>query len=134
MDANMMGLGASAFWLFIAAVVVAGIWSSTREKEAKQQILKDIISKSETLDDQTVEKLMKLVERDTRQDAASTKQGLEIAYRITGAVAVGLVILGLMVGAFMEMLGVGGLVACVSYGLYLAAGSIVVEDEPEMRE
>jgi len=129
MDGNMMGLGASAFWLFIAAVVVAGIWSSTRERESKQQLLKDIISKSETLDDATIAKLMTLVEADKKQDAASTKQGFEIAYKITGASAVGLVVLGVMVGAFMPMLGVGGLVACVSYGLYLAAGSIVVDDD-----
>lgn len=130
MDANMMGLGASAFWLFIAAVVVAGIWSSTREKEAKQQTLKDIISKTDRLDDATIDKLMALVETDKQADAASTRQGLEIAYRITGAAAIGLVFLGLMVGAFMPMLGVGGLVGCVSYGLYLAAGSIVVDKEP----
>ena len=82
------------------------------------------------LDDATITKLMTLVEADNKQDAASTKQGFEIAYKITGATAVGLVVLGVMVGAVMPMLGVGGLVACVSYGLYLAAGSIVVDDDP----
>ncbi len=117
----------------LAAVVVAGIWAGTREKESKQQTLKDIIGKTEKLDDETIDKLLTLVESGRKTDAASTKQGLEIAYRITGATAVGLAILGLLVGAFLPLLGVGGLVACVAYGLYLASRAIVVDDDAAAR-
>ena len=33
------GLGAFGFWLFIAAVVVAGIWFDARKRESQQETL-----------------------------------------------------------------------------------------------
>jgi Flp pilus assembly protein TadB len=123
------GLGAFSFWLFIAAIVVAGIWSDAREKQARQQTIRDLLNKSDSLDEAAVQKLVAVIEGDSKRSARSSKQGLEMAYKIMLPVAGGLVFLGLMVGAFVPMLGVGGLVACVAYGLLMASRSIEIDDE-----
>ena len=36
-------LGALGFWIFIAAVVVAGIWGDTRKREIQQETLRRIV-------------------------------------------------------------------------------------------
>ncbi len=123
------GMGAFAFWLFLAAVVVAGVWSDVKEKQAKQQTLRDMLDKSESLDEATLEKLIALIEGDRQEKARSTKKGLEVAHKITLGVAPGLALLGLMVGAFLPLLGVAALVGCVSYGLLMASRTITVDDE-----
>ena len=40
------GLGAIGFWLFIAAVVVAGIWFYVRKREAEHETLRRMIDES----------------------------------------------------------------------------------------
>jgi len=123
------GMGAFAFWMFIAAVAVAGIWSEVREKAEKQKTLRDMLNKSDSLDEEMLGKLTALIEGDKREKAQSTKNGLEVAHKITLAVAPGLAILGLMVGAFLPLLGVAGLVGCVSYGLLMASRTIKIDDD-----
>jgi len=123
------GLGAFAFWMFIAVAVASGVWSDTKEKQEKQRTLRDLIAKTENLDEETIAKLTALVEGDRNEKAKGTKEGLEIAHKITMAVAPGLALLGLMVGAFWELLGVAALVGCVSYGLLMASRTVKIEDE-----
>ena len=95
------GLAAFAFWGFIAACVVGGIWYSIREKETQHETLRRIIDK--------------VVHRD-----------LKIGGYITLSAAPGLVILGWFLSTIQEkvlmpLLGVAGLVACVGIGLLVAA-------------
>jgi hypothetical protein len=46
-----------AFWIFIAAMVVAGIWSSAREKAEKHETLRRIVEKTGTIDEAKLKEL-----------------------------------------------------------------------------
>jgi hypothetical protein len=112
---------AAAFWLFLAVVVGSGIWAESRNKREKQRTIRELMSRGDHLDDETVGRLVSMIEGDGRSDARKTREGLEIAYRIVLPISIGLVIMGLFIGQFMTMLGVGALVGCVGVGLMLAA-------------
>ena len=38
-----VGLGALGFWLFLAAVVVAGIWFDAKKRESQQETLRRVV-------------------------------------------------------------------------------------------
>ena len=46
-----------AFWIFIAAVVVASIWSSARQKAEKHETLRRIVEKTGTIDEVKLKEL-----------------------------------------------------------------------------
>jgi len=124
------GMGVAAFWLFIAAVSVAGIWSDQRNKQEKQRTIREMLARSGDLNQEAADRLLAMLEGDRRAEAQSTKDGLSIAYRILFGIAPGLLLLGLFVGEFMKLVGVAALVACVGGGLMFAAQGIRVEDDP----
>jgi RNA polymerase sigma-70 factor (ECF subfamily) len=53
------GLAAMSFWLFIAAVVVGGIWYAIREKEAQHETLRRMIDSGKDLDEETISRVFK---------------------------------------------------------------------------
>lgn len=114
MDMNSLGggLAALAFWGFIAAVVVAGIWYGLRERQAQYDTLSRMIESGKPVDQAVVDKILGGNERVDR--------GLKIAGLITVFVAAGLVALGFGVGEVQSLLGVAGLVAFVGIGLLVA--------------
>ncbi len=112
------GLGALAFWGFIAAVVVAGIWYSIREREAQHETMRRIIESGQKIDQALVDKIL----RGDRQP----DRDLRIAGLIVIFVAPGLAILGWFVSLLSPpwlypMMGVSVLVAFVGIGLLVAA-------------
>jgi hypothetical protein len=52
-----MDLGALGFWIFIAALVVAGIWSDSRKKAEKHETLRRIVEKTGTIDEAKLQEL-----------------------------------------------------------------------------
>ena len=111
------GLAALAFWGFIAAVVVGGIWYAVREKEAQHETLRRMIDSGQELDEQAISRIFK--ENRPERD-------LKIGGIITLFAAPGLAILGWFLGdvsreAYHALLGVAGLVAFVGIGLLIAA-------------
>lgn len=119
MDINSVGGGmaALAFWGFIAAVVVAGIWNGQREKQAQYDMLSKLVESGKPVDQAVVDKILGRNERPDR--------GLKIAGLITVFVAPGLAFLGWMLraekdNAFIALLGIAGLVAFVGVGLLVA--------------
>ncbi len=126
------GLGQLAFWGFIAAVVVGGMWYAIREKEAQHETLRRMIESGKSVDQELMDKVLggeKNVHRDLR-----------IGGLITLSVAPGLAVLGWFLSlveekALYALLGVAGLVACVGIGL-LAAASFAKrasqDDNPQM--
>lgn len=48
-----------AFWIFIAAVVVASIWSSAHAKAEKHETLRRIVEKTGTIDEAKLKELFK---------------------------------------------------------------------------
>ena len=84
------GLGALGLWLFIAAVVVAGIWDSIRKREAQHETLRRVIESGQPVDQELIDRLLggeKRIDRD-----------LKVSGLIMLGVAPGLVALGAFIG------------------------------------
>ena len=112
------GLSALAFWGFLTAVCVGGIWYGLRERQAQYATLQRLIESGQQIDEAVVERVL--------GGKAKVEQGLRIGGMLTLAAAPGLLILGWAVShiaeqAFMPLLGVAGLAGCVGIGLLLAA-------------
>lgn len=116
------GLASLAFWGFIAAVVVAGIWYDIRKKEAQQETIRRIVESGQPLDDKVMDRLLAL------DDAKSDRP--DRSYKLAGwiilPIAVGLAIFGMVLGmaypeAQLPLLGVSALVACIGLGFLGAA-------------
>ena len=115
------GLGAFAFWGFIAAVVVGGIWYAVREKEAQHETLRRMIDSGQQLDEESIARIFKETAADSRPD-----RDLKIAGLIVIFCSPGLAVFAWFLGRFSEeayyaLLGVSGLVAFVGVGLLVAA-------------
>ena len=116
------GLAAFAFWFFIASVVVAGIWYDIRKKEAHQETIRRLFESGQPIDEKMVDKLM--------AQSSDKSDRLDHSLKLTGVIllpiAVGLVILGMVLGmqfpdTKLPLLGVAGLVACIGLGMLGAA-------------
>jgi hypothetical protein len=51
-------LGAFGFWMFIAAVVVGGMWFDTRKREAQQETLRRFVESGKDIDASVVKKML----------------------------------------------------------------------------
>ena len=114
------GLGALGFWLFVAAVVVAGIWFDARKRETQQETLRRIVESGQTIDAAVIDKMVAAGGGSSRVD-----RDLKISGLIVMFVAPGLAILGWFLGQtedglFGMLLGVSLLVAFVGIGLFVA--------------
>ena len=116
------GLTALAFWGFLAAEVVGGIWYDIRRKEAQQETIRRLFESGQQIDEKMIDKLM--------SQSSDKGDRLDRAFKMTGVillpVAVGLVILGMVLGmqfpdTKLPLLGVAGLVACIGLGFLGAA-------------
>ena len=118
MEGPAAGLGAIGFWLFIAAIVVGGMWYSIREKETKQETIRRIIESGQPVDAALMDRILGSEKRLDRE--------LMVAGLITLFAAAGLALLGWFVSLLappwlLPMLGVAALVAFVGIGLMVAA-------------
>lgn len=114
------GFGALGFWLFLAAVVVAGIWFDARRRESQQETLRRVVESGQDLSPELVDKMLKSGASSSRVD-----RDLKIAGLITIFVAPGVALLGWFLGALEPqirsvMLGVSLLVGLVAIGLLVA--------------
>ncbi len=115
------GLAALAFWGFIAAIVVAGIWGEVRKRDAQHETMRRVVESGQPLDSALVDKIF---QGDRRVDRDLKTAGLIVIF-----VAPGLAVLGWFLGeisdsAFTALLGVSLLVAFVGVGLLVAAKAV----------
>jgi len=115
--------GALGFWLFLAAVVVGGIWFDARKRESEQETLRRIVESGQQIDAAVIDKMLAASGGRARIDRDLKVSGLIVLF-----VAPGLAILGWFLGRLEEklfglMLGVALLVLFVGVGL-LAAGKV----------
>lgn len=120
MEGFSLGLASAAFWGFLAAVVVSGVWSDIRKRDAQHETMRRIVESGKPLDDAVVDKIL---EGDKRIDRDLKTAGLIVIF-----VAPGLAVLGWFLGkisdaAFTALLGVSALVAFVGVGLLVAAAA-----------
>ena len=116
-------LGALGFWIFIAAIVVAGIWFDARKREIQQETLRRIVESGKEIDAAMLDKLIAAGKGDSRPD-----QDLKTSGVIMISIAPGLAIMGWFMSALAEpllkiLLGVAFLVAFIGIGM-LVAGKV----------
>ena len=114
-------LGALGFWIFIAAVVVAGIWFDARKREIQQETLRRIVESGKEIDAAMLDKLIAAGRSDSSPD-----QDLKTAGVIMISIAPGLAILGWFMSGLAEpllkiLLGVAVLVAFIGIGMMVAS-------------
>ena len=122
MDGVGTGLAALAFWGFVAALVLAGVWDGAKKREAQHETLRRMLESGKQVDEALMAKLMggevKRPDRDLRIAAI-------IVFSVAGGLAVLAVALSRTdVNAVMPLLGAAGLVACVAAGLMVASAYV----------
>lgn len=113
-------MGTLGFWIFLAAVVVAGVWQQSRKRESEQETLRRIVESGREIDPAVIDRILGV------GDGKDAARDLKVAATIVLLVAPGLAALGLALGmddagARRALLGIAVLVAFVGIGLYLAA-------------
>lgn len=116
------GLAALAFWGFVAAVSVAGIWDGVRKREAQHETLRRLAESGQPIDKEVMDKLLLL-------NSGKAKR-YDIDFKVTALwilpVAAGLAIMALILGigvpqAKMPVLGAAALLACLGIGFLVAS-------------
>ena len=128
------GLGALGFWVFIAAVVVAGVWYGIRQREAQHETLRRMIDSGQPIDQSLMERLLG---GDNRLDRDLKAAGVIVLF-----IAPGLALLGWFISRVSQVwlfpiLGAAALVAFVGIGLLVAAKFVeryYVQGEPSIRD
>ncbi len=90
------GLAALAFWGFVAAIVVAGIWDNIRKREAQHETVRRIIESGQQLDQDVIDKLLLL------SDSGGNKrhdQDLKLTGLWLLPISVGLAVFALILGS-----------------------------------
>jgi hypothetical protein len=113
-------LGALGFWIFLAAIVVAGIWFDARKREIQQETLRRVVESGKEIDAEMLDKLIAAGKGDSRPD-----QDLKTTGVIMISIAPGLAIMGWFMSALAEpllkiLLGAAFLVAFIGIGMMVA--------------
>lgn len=103
------GIAALAFWGFISAMVVGGIWDGAKKREAQHETLRRMIESGKPVDEALMTKLFE-------REPTRPHRGLAIGAIIVFSVAAGLVVLGALIKE-PAVLGAAGICACLSAGL-----------------
>lgn len=108
---------ANSFWLFILVIVLAGIVSNIIRGHQREKTIRAAIEKGVTLDPETL--------RSVNHVNGSPRFGFRVAAIITFFVGVGLLVLAYFAGHDGEpirpMMGVTGLMWCISLGLFVSS-------------
>jgi hypothetical protein len=117
-----VGLAALAFWGFVAAVSVGGIWNGIRKRDAQHETIRRLVESGQPLDQELMEKLSLTSDQpNNRPD-----QDFYITALWLLPVSVGLGVFALILGASVPdakapLLGVSALTACLGVGWLIAA-------------
>jgi hypothetical protein len=114
------GLGALGFWLFIAAVVVAGIWFDVRRRETHQETLRRIVESGQAIDPKLVDKILAAGKDQSRIDRDLKVAGLIVIFIAPGLALLGWFLADLQEHLLRTMLGVSLLVGMLGAGLLIA--------------
>jgi len=117
------GLGALGFWLFIGAIVVAGIWFDVRRRETEQETLRRVVESGQTIDSAVIDKLLKVGGGQSRTDRDLKVSGLIVISLAPGIAILGWFLAKLQPEVMSVMLGVAILLGLLGIGL-LVAGKV----------
>ena len=97
-------IGALGFWIFIAAIVVAGIWQSVRQKAEKHETLRRIVEKTGTIDEAKLHELFKEDASDESKPGYAYR-GLRIFGTIVMFLGAGIAAATLLAAGFGKLFG-----------------------------
>ena len=117
------GLSALGFWLFIGAIVVAGIWFDVRRRETEQETLRRVVESGQTIDSAVIDKLLKVGGGQSRTDRDLKVSGLIVISLAPGIAILGWFLAKLQPEVMSVMLGVAILLGLLGIGL-LVAGKV----------
>ena len=114
------GLGALGFWIFIAAIIVAGIWYDARRRESQQETLRRIVESGREIDQSIIDRIIGVGESEKQA------QDLKVAAYIVLPIAPGVFVLSFFIGMISEearvaLQGVSALLLFIGGGLLMAA-------------
>jgi len=118
---NAAALGALGFWLFLAAIVVAGIWFDARKRESQQETLRRVVESGKNIDAAVIEQLVNASGNSSRTDRDLKVAGLIMVFIAPGLAALGWFLSFVNEKAFIALLGVAMLVLFIGAGLLVAA-------------
>jgi hypothetical protein len=116
------GLAAFAFWIFIASIVVAGIWYDIRKRDAQHETARWLIDSGQPVDKAVLDRLLA---------TGTSSDRLDRTFKVTAwimlPIAIGLAMFGFILGvqvpeAKYPLLGAAVLTACIGIGFLVAAG------------
>ena len=109
---SMVGI---VFWVAIAVIVFINVWGKRSAERERQLTLRTAIERGQQIDPAMIEKIMA-----GQQKPKQSQFGLLIGGVVVSFAGVGLVLMGLILGAEEGLLGSGVLVAMVGVGLVVA--------------
>ncbi len=115
------GLGAAAFWAFLAIIIAAGIWYAAHRSDAQQETLRHLIDSGQPLDEALVDKLL---DANGRLDRSLKAAGVILLFIAPGVAILGWLLARLDPWVFTALLGAAIVIGCAAFGLLAAAGSI----------
>jgi len=115
------GLGALGFWIFIAAIVVAGIWFDVRKRESQQETLRRVVESGQDIDPAIIDKILDAGKELSRIDRDLRVSGLIVIFLSPGLAVFGWFLAKLRPEIMNVMLGVALLVGFIGIGLLVAA-------------
>jgi hypothetical protein len=127
---SMLNSGASiaaviAFWMFLAAVAIAGMVYDYRRRRLAMETLRMAVEHGEHLEPGTLERLLARHRQDEPQQPEDLRPYLHLGAVITIAAGIGVLIAGLFIGneypAFLyPIIGLAVIAICVGIGLRIS--------------
>ena len=116
------GIASFAFWAFIAAVVVAGVWDRAKKRDAQHETLRRMIEGGKPVDENLMKTLMIGEPKHPARDLA-------VGAIVLFSISIGMGVLALVLRddfdkALTPLMGAAGLVACLAAGLSVASAYI----------
>ena len=115
------GLGAIAFWGFLAAVIGIGVWHDIRRREAQHETLRRLVESGQPIDPVL---MTRLLGGDKRLDRNLRAGGLILLFAAPGLALLGWFLGQLAAWALLPVLGAAALAACTAIGLLAASRAI----------
>lgn len=116
------GLAVLAFWLFLSAIILGGIWDNIRKREAQHETVRRIIESGQDIDREVFDKLLSISDGKYRR----VDRDFKLAGLVLIPVALGVAVLGIFIGSqyggyLGPLSGVAALIGCLALG-FLAIG------------
>ncbi len=114
------GLVALSFWLFVAAVSVAGIWDGVKKREQEHETLRRILESNRDLDPETLDQLMSLVGGNSKPERDFKITAMWLLPIAPGVAVMGYFISLIAEEALYPLLGVSAILLIMGLGFWMA--------------